>query len=107
MKGVTAVLRNLNNRVSYQTYLPSARPFPGISSLPDGLDHYQRCLDFHLSCHMTPQEVHNIGLLEVARIKKEILKIAKDEGLGGSLPKIMKAVAERQEGTFKTKVRSE
>ena len=51
-----------------QEYLPAARAEPGISSLSGGKEFYQQCLNWHLTTKMTPEEVHNLGLAEVARI---------------------------------------
>jgi hypothetical protein len=47
---------------------------------PKGMEYYQSCLSFHTTTNYTCQEVHDIGLGEVARITSEMEKIAKAEG---------------------------
>ena len=37
--------------------------------------YYQSCLRFHTTTDLTPAEVHQIGLSEVARISGEIEKV--------------------------------
>ena len=56
-------------------YLPATRAEVGASSLPGGKDYYQACLKFHTSTNLTPQEVHNLGLKEVARVEEEVQKV--------------------------------
>ncbi|CAL1536618.1 unnamed protein product, partial [Lymnaea stagnalis] len=87
-----------------QEYFNHLRAKEGINILKDGDQWYQQCLNFHLSCSMTPQEVHDLGLSEVDRIKREILKIAENEGLGNTLPEILKAINTKQENFFSSKV---
>ena len=60
-----------------QEYFPHLRPEIAISSLDKGEEFYQQCLNYHLSCRMTPEGIHEIGLKEVERIKTEIEKVRK------------------------------
>ncbi|XP_013773982.2 uncharacterized protein LOC106458959 [Limulus polyphemus] len=53
-------------------YMAALRPNISVSSLPDGEKFYQECLKFHISCDMSPEEVHKIGLQEVERISKDL-----------------------------------
>lgn len=85
-----------------EEYSLAWRPQEGINSLKNGAAWYQQCLDFHLSCQMTPQEVHDIGLKEVARLKGRILQLAYEENLGQTFPDIREALKKKQEGFFKT-----
>ena len=50
-------------------YIPNTRRETGASTLPGGIDFYQECLRWHLSLDITPREVHDKGLKEVARIQ--------------------------------------
>ncbi|RUS69141.1 hypothetical protein EGW08_023097 [Elysia chlorotica] len=86
-----------------EEYSKAWRPKEGINSLKDGDAWYQQCLNFHLSCIMTPEEVHNIGLKEVARIRLSILQLAQKEDLGQTFPEIWAALTKRQKGYFKSK----
>ncbi|XP_059171858.1 uncharacterized protein LOC131952941 [Physella acuta] len=84
-------------------YMKHLRQKEGISSLANGEEWYQQCLDYHLSYPMTQQQVHDLGLKEVGRIKQLILEAAKKEGLGQTLPAILEAIVERQKSFFKTR----
>lgn len=58
-------------------YLPSALETAGCGALPNGAEIYAQCLKFHTTTNLTPDEVHAIGLEEVAKIearyKNEVL----------------------------------
>jgi len=55
--------------------MKSCRPREGVDSIPGGAAFYQQCLKFHTSLDITPREVHEIGLVEVARIRKEMERV--------------------------------
>lgn len=50
-------------------YTPKVRSITGCSALPNGLDMYQACLRYHTTTGLTPDQVHAIGLAEVAAIE--------------------------------------
>lgn len=50
------------------TYLPGAVEQRSASSLPAGPAYYQAWLDWNTTTEMTPQQIHDLGLAEVARI---------------------------------------
>jgi len=54
--------------------LPNARPQgkPGIMHVPGGAGAYAKLIHVHTSLDLTPEELHQIGLREVARINKEM-----------------------------------
>jgi len=52
----------------------------GVWKLPDGDNFYAYQLKQHTTTDLTPEEVHQIGLKEVARIKLEMEAILKKEG---------------------------
>ncbi|CAL4069969.1 unnamed protein product, partial [Meganyctiphanes norvegica] len=66
-----------------EEYLPKCRAEIGVTSLPEGQEFYQACLNFHTSTNLTTQEVHDIGLKEVQRIEAEAKMTASEIGLGG------------------------
>jgi len=67
-------------------YNTKYRPQPGISSIPNGLEFYSSVLAWHISTDQTPQEVHNIGLEEVANIQEGVKEvIEKLEGQNASM----------------------
>jgi uncharacterized protein (DUF885 family) len=50
-------------------YLPAARPGIGLSSMPGGREYYQYLVRAYTTTEMTPEEIHALGLSEVARIR--------------------------------------
>jgi len=50
-------------------YGPRAREEPGMCALKEGEAMYAKCLQFHTSTTKTPEEIHEIGLKEVARLE--------------------------------------
>ncbi|KAG0711015.1 hypothetical protein GWK47_021585 [Chionoecetes opilio] len=64
-------------------YLPATRSEVGVSSLPGGEDYYRACLKFHTSTNLTPQEIHSLGLTEVARVEAAVQKTAAEIGMAG------------------------
>jgi uncharacterized protein (DUF885 family) len=65
-------------------YLPAARENIAASSLPDGVAFYQNRLEHYTTLKMTPAEVHQIGLNEVARIRAEMATVIAQTGFKGS-----------------------
>jgi uncharacterized protein (DUF885 family) len=53
-----------------KSYMPQARSQEGCAGLPDGAQVYALCLRYHTTTTMTPEEVHDVGQREVARIKQ-------------------------------------
>ena len=57
----------------------------GASSLPDGVEFYNASLVDTTSTNLTADEIHNIGLEEVARIRTEMDLVRQQVGFDGSL----------------------
>lgn len=70
-------------------YLVKARTTTGASTLPDGNAYYQAMIEKFTTLKLTPQQIHQIGLGEVARIKAEILVTMEQTGFKGTLPEFM------------------
>ena len=66
-------------------YLPASRNTSGIGSLPNGKALYATLVKQWTTTAMTPDEIHNLGLKEVARLKAEMEKVKKEVGFEGSL----------------------
>lgn len=66
-------------------YLPKARKTHGISSLPNGRENYNALVAYWTTTNLTSDEIHQIGLKEVARIRAEMEKVRKAVGYKGSL----------------------
>ncbi len=65
-------------------YLPGARETVGASDLPDGQAYYAEQVRWFTTLDVTPQEVHEIGLGEVARIRAEMAEVIRETGFEGS-----------------------
>lgn len=70
-------------------YLPKARPEIGISSIPGGKDYYVAIARHHTTTAMTPDEIHELGLSEVARIRGLMDGIMKETGFTGTFPEFL------------------
>ncbi|MEN7344035.1 MAG: DUF885 family protein [Pseudomonadota bacterium] len=68
------------------TYLPNARTSLGASELPDGEAFYRSQILEYTTLALTPEEIHNRGLAEVARIKQSMLDIIDELEFEGGLP---------------------
>ena len=56
-------------------YLPASRTSIGVSDLPNGKAWYENLARYHTSTELTPEEIHQIGLTEVKRIRSEMNQI--------------------------------
>ena len=69
-----------------ETYYPQTRTKLGVSETPNGKAYYQSRIDYYTTLKMTPQQIHEIGILEVSRIKKQMENILKEVKFKGSIP---------------------
>ncbi|MFM8377288.1 MAG: DUF885 domain-containing protein [Phenylobacterium sp.] len=67
-------------------YLPAARPQLGARSLPGGEAYYRWLVADHTTTDLTPDQIHQIGLDEVARIRREMEGVMAEKGLKGDFP---------------------
>ncbi len=67
------------------TYLPVGTTTSGLGALPNGPETYQYLIKYHTSTNMTPDEVHELGLKEVARIQGEMEKVKNAVDFTGDL----------------------
>ena len=66
-------------------YYPKTRTDIGVSSTPNGNEYYQNRINYYTtSKEYSAEKIHEIGLGEVARIKKEMEKIIEDLNFQGS-----------------------
>jgi uncharacterized protein (DUF885 family) len=68
-------IRDFYNFIEH-TYVPGARNEIGWNHLPQGELWYQFLAKNHTTTDLTPLEIHQIGLNEVERIKKEMSEVA-------------------------------
>ena len=67
-------------------YLPGARATVGASELPRGREYYAFLVKSYTTLDVTPEEVHRIGLSEVARIRAEMDAVMRRTGFAGDFP---------------------
>ncbi|MGH8052107.1 MAG: DUF885 domain-containing protein [Arenimonas sp.] len=65
----------------YEKLLPKANGNNGVWALPDGDAYYQWAIKQNTTTDMTADEIHQLGLSEVARIEAEMDTILQAEGL--------------------------
>ncbi len=66
------------------TYLPASRDTIGLSELPNGAEWYEFLAEDFTTTDMTPDEIHALGLREVARIRSEMQLIIDELEFDGS-----------------------
>jgi uncharacterized protein (DUF885 family) len=64
-------------------YLPNTRRTLGASQLPNGEKYYAYLVRHYTTLPLTPEEVHEIGLREVARIRKEMEDVIRSVNFQG------------------------
>jgi len=66
-------------------YLPKARDSIALSELPNGAEWYAYLARYYTTTSLTPEEIHELGLGEVARIRGEMERISRQLGHAGDL----------------------
>ncbi|HET8692240.1 MAG TPA: DUF885 domain-containing protein [Steroidobacteraceae bacterium] len=66
-------------------YLPKTRQTVGLWDTPDGRDYYKFLARYHTTTELTPEQIHEIGLREVARNRAEMQKVMDEVGFKGTL----------------------
>lgn len=77
-KAAIAFLRN--------EYIPGAQKSLAAWDLPDGKAYYQSRIRDFTTLDLSPAEIHQIGLNEVAKIRAEMHEVLKETGFKGDLP---------------------
>lgn len=67
-------------------YIPGARKELDAYHLPDGKAYYQSKIREFTTLDKTPDEIHAIGLSEVAKIRARMLEVMQQVGFQGDLP---------------------
>ncbi|NJC43455.1 UNVERIFIED_ORG: uncharacterized protein (DUF885 family) [Xanthomonas campestris] len=71
-------------------YLPACRDTDGLTALPNGAAWYAYDVRQSTTSELTPEQIHQVGLDEVARLQAEIATLAKQVRFRGNLPKFYK-----------------
>ncbi len=72
-----------------ETYLPAGRSTVGVWDQPQGRDFYRQRAAYFTTTDLTPEQIHEIGLSEVARIRAQMESIREEVGFDGDLAAFM------------------
>ncbi|MFD2601822.1 DUF885 domain-containing protein [Flavobacterium suzhouense] len=86
----------LYNYVS-NDYLKASRSTSGISAIPDGKKYYDHLIKRYTTTDMTAEEIHQLGLKEVARLTAEMEKVKTQVGFTGPLKDFFNYVRNKKE----------
>ncbi|MGW8368679.1 MAG: DUF885 domain-containing protein [Gammaproteobacteria bacterium] len=86
-KIATTVMPAYRRLLAYvqDSYLASARETVGLNALPDGEAWYAYRVRSYTTTDLSPDEIHEIGLAEVARIHGQMQAVIDEVGFEGSL----------------------
>jgi uncharacterized protein (DUF885 family) len=88
---VIPAFRRLRNFYE-QRYLPAATASIAASSLPPGIAYYESRLEQNTTTRMSPREIHELGLAEVARINKEMDATIAATGFKGTRAEFLQSI---------------
>lgn len=77
-----------------ERYLPRARDDVGLSAMPGGKAAYAHLAAHYTTTTLTPEQIHEIGLKELARIEVEMAKLAKERGHRGDVKSFLASLRE-------------
>jgi uncharacterized protein (DUF885 family) len=86
---VTPAFRKLQGFLA-NTYVPAARDSIAMSDLPDGKAWYAFNAKANTTTDLTPEQIHQIGLAEVARIRRQMDELIASTGFKGSFEDFLK-----------------
>ncbi|OLF75330.1 hypothetical protein AWH62_05780 [Maricaulis sp. W15] len=70
-------------------YIPQTRESLGISEVAEGRQYYQTLVRYHTTLDTSPEEVHQRGLNEVARIRSEMDEVISRTGFEGTFAEFL------------------
>ena len=88
--------KNLYNYTNTD-YLAASRATSGISAIPDGDKYYKHLIKRYTTTNMTADEIHQLGLKEVARLSAEMEKVKTQVGFKGPLKDFFNYVRNKKE----------
>jgi uncharacterized protein (DUF885 family) len=89
-------LTNLHQYIKTD-YLAASRKTSGINDIPDGEKYYNYLVRKYTTTDLTPDEIHNIGLKEVARILAEMEEVKTQVGFKDDIKAFFNHVRDRKE----------
>jgi uncharacterized protein (DUF885 family) len=81
-------------------YLPAARTTVGWSDLPEGAAWYRWRIRGATTMDLPPEEIHELGLAEVARIREQMIAVKEQVGFKGDLDAFFKDLEENPKFYF-------
>jgi uncharacterized protein (DUF885 family) len=78
-------------------YLKAGRATTGIAETPNGEAYYKHQIKLYTTTEMTADEIHQLGLSEVARISSEMEKVKEQIGFKGDLKAFFNSVRNNKE----------
>jgi prolyl oligopeptidase len=84
------------------SYYPNCRDTIGISDIKDGSQYYELIARQFTTTELTPDEIHNIGLSEVSRIKNEMFKVMDNVQWNGSFDEFLNFLRTDSQFYFET-----
>ena len=89
-------------KVFRDEYLPACRATVGIWDTPDGRAFYANRARYHTTTMLTPKDIHEIGLAEVARNRAEMLAVMQEVGFKGTLQEFFQYLRSDPQFYYKT-----
>jgi uncharacterized protein (DUF885 family) len=86
-------------------YVPGLRTTLAAEDMPDGKAFYRAKIREFTTLDMSPEEIHSLGVAEVARLHDEMLAVMKETGFKGDFPAFLKFL--RSEPRFYAKTPDE
>lgn len=65
-------------------YIPAGRASIAATQLPEGKAYYQSQIDFYTSLNLSANQIHQMGLQQVKRIRQEMEQVIQDSGFKGN-----------------------
>ncbi len=102
-KYATIIREKLNPKLSEMLhflkteYVAAGRTTDGIGALPNGQAAYRAMVQWHTSTDMTPEQIHELGLREVARLQSEMELVKKQVGFDGTIREFFEHVRTKRE----------
>lgn len=72
-----------------EAYMPAARESIATTDLPNGGEYYNHLVEYYITEKISPEEVHEIGLNEVERIRAEMEQIIEEVEFKGSFEEFL------------------
>jgi len=72
-----------------EEYLPACPEKVGVSQIPNGKEFYAYRARLYTTTNLTPDQIHELGLVEVKRIRAEMDKVIQQVGFKGSFEEFL------------------